>query len=57
MTKYLWYNGSTSFVDGEELKRKREDEVKSKLRKVQEKAEASHIKDTKRGELFMTRLK
>jgi len=37
MTKYLWYNGSTSFVDGEELKRKREDEVKSKLRKVQEK--------------------
>lgn len=31
MTKYLWYNGSTSFVGGEELKREREDEVKAKL--------------------------
>jgi hypothetical protein len=31
MTKYLWYNGSTSFVGGEEFKRKREDEVKAKL--------------------------
>lgn len=30
MTKYLWYNGSTSFVDGEQLKREREDEVKAK---------------------------
>jgi hypothetical protein len=37
MTKYFWYNGSTSFVDGEELKREREDEVKSKRRKVPEK--------------------
>jgi len=55
MTEYLWYNGSTSFVDGEELKRKREDEVKARLE--ESKPEASHIKDTKRGELFMTRLK
>jgi len=31
MTKYLWYNGSTSFVGGEEFKREREDEVKAKL--------------------------
>jgi len=55
ITEYLWYNGSTSFVDGEELKRKREDEVKAKLKKNQE--EGSHNKDTKRSELFMTRLK
>jgi len=34
---YFWYNGSTSFDDGEKLKRKREDEVKSKLRKDQKK--------------------
>lgn len=37
MTEYFWYNGSTSFVDGEKLKREREDEVKSKLKKIQEK--------------------
>lgn len=30
MTKYLWYNGSTSFVGGEEFEREREDEVKAK---------------------------
>lgn len=54
MTEYLWYNGSTSFVDGEELKRKREDEVKAN---PEERSEDSHRKDTKRSELFMTRLK
>lgn len=58
MTEYLWYNGSTSFVDGEELKRKRENKVKAKLEESERSQEdASHIKDTKRGELFMTRLK
>lgn len=57
MTEYLWYNGSTSFVDGEELKRKRENPVKARLKKVQNRGRASHTKDTKRGELFMTRLK
>jgi hypothetical protein len=30
MTKYFWYNGSTSFVGGEEFEREREDEVKAK---------------------------
>jgi hypothetical protein len=30
VTKYLWYNGSTSFVDGEELKQLSENEEKSK---------------------------
>jgi len=54
MTEYLWYNGSTSFVDGEELKRKREDKVKARK---EERSEDSHRKDTKRGELFMIRLK
>lgn len=30
MTGYLWYNGSTSFVDGEKLKWKHEDKVKAR---------------------------
>jgi len=34
ITIYLWYNGSTSFVNGEKLKREREDRVKSKGQKV-----------------------
>ena len=55
MTEYLWYNGSTSFVSGEKLKRERENEVKSK--DGEEPKENSHTKDTKRCELFMTRLK
>lgn len=33
ITVYLWYNGSTSFVNGEKFKREREDRVKSKGRK------------------------
>jgi hypothetical protein len=55
VTKYLWYNGSTSFVNGEEFKREREDGVKSKGQKMTK--GDSHRKDTKRCELFMTRLK
>lgn len=30
MTGYLWYNGSTSFVDGEKLKWEHEDKVKAR---------------------------
>jgi hypothetical protein len=56
MTMYLWYNGSTSFVDGEKLKRIREDEVKANQAE-ESSEEPSHNKDTKRSELFMTRLK
>jgi len=55
VTKYLWYNGSTSFVYGEKFKRIREDGVKSNGQKMSKRD--SHRKDTKRCELFMTRLK
>jgi len=55
MIGYLWYNGSTSFIYGEKLKRIREDKEKSTDRMMTKKD--SHSEDAKRCELFMTRLK
>lgn len=43
---------------GKKLKREREDQEKSKVRgEIPSTNEDSHDKDTKPGELFMTRLK
>jgi hypothetical protein len=60
MTGYFWYNGSTSFVDGEKLKWRTWKQSESETDEESEPIwviHTSHNKDTKRSELFMTRLK
>jgi len=58
VTEYLWYNGSTTFKNGEkekskEFKREREDGVKTRKKKQKN----SHNEDPKLSELSMIRLK